>query len=122
MELLKVGVALGFLLVGVVRGQAGAEDDYDIDYVDNHSGGFGDGYSWLPTLEEAIKEGKNHKLPVMLIVHKAWCARSSDLKKIIGSSKAIQKKSKNFVMVNTTEDDDDRYNVNIAPDGIYFPR
>lgn len=110
-----------FAVVFVSSAHCQNNDQEDYDYVDNHSGGFGDMYEWQPSVDDAIKKGIETGMPVMVIIHKAWCRDASKLKDSFLASTKIQSLSKKFIMVNTTLDEEVE-GKELSPDGKYFPR
>ncbi|KAK8743787.1 hypothetical protein OTU49_001265 [Cherax quadricarinatus] len=101
-----------FLLLNIIPVEISAEEDL--------GNGLGENYEWY-TLEDGLKISKDTGKPLMLIIHKSWCGACKAFKpKFAESSEALQL-SKNFVMVNTIDDEEpkeDKY----APDGGYIPR
>lgn len=120
--LLRVMFAVALVAVGRARcAQCADEGDDDYEYVDNHSGGFGEKYEWQPSVRDAVREGNETGLPVMLLIHKVWCKDASKLKDSFLASDEILELSKNFVLVNST-DDEEVEGEEFNPDGKYYPR
>jgi protein-disulfide reductase (glutathione) len=76
--------------------------------------------SWVPW-EKALATAKRVDKPVMMLVHKTWCAACKQLRqKFIGSAE-IEVLSEHFVMANV-EDDDEPSDEKYSPQGGYSPR
>lgn len=82
--------------------------------------GFGDNIKWLTFPDGEIQSKKSGK-PMMLLIHKTWCGSCKILKPKFANSKEIMELSKNFVMVNT-EDDEEPQDSKFVIDGAYIPR
>ncbi|GAB1599757.1 thioredoxin domain-containing protein 12-like [Argonauta hians] len=83
----------------------------------NLSNGWGDHISWHK-LEDGLAKAKTENKPLMFILHKPWCGACKALKPLFAKSKEIEDHSKNFIMVNSEDDQDSKY----SPDGGYIPR
>ncbi|CAB4005826.1 Thioredoxin domain-containing 12, partial [Paramuricea clavata] len=86
----------------------------------NRHRGFGERIDWL-TFEEGQKESKKSGKPMMIIIHKTWCGSCTNLKPKFAASDEILELSKNFIMVNT-EDDEEPKDSKFVVDGAYIPR
>ena len=67
-------------------------------------------------LDSGLELAKTEEKPLMLVIHKSWCGACKNLKPKFAESTEIAELSRNFVMVNTLDDEepkDDKY----APDG-----
>ncbi|XP_021373424.1 thioredoxin domain-containing protein 12-like [Mizuhopecten yessoensis] len=82
--------------------------------------GWGDGIAWVK-LDDGLTQAKTENKPMMLIIHKSWCGACKSLKPKVEESTAIKELSKEFVMVNT-EDDEEPSDSKFTPDGGYIPR
>lgn len=68
-------------------------------------------------LDEARKQQK----PIMIIIHKSWCATCKIMRKKVEESAEIEALSDYFVMTEA-EDDDEPSDERYAPNGSYSPR
>ena len=83
--------------------------------------GFGENIDWV-SYKEGVALSKQSNKPMMLIIHKSWCSACKALKKKVAASTKFAEMSKNFIMVNSEDDeepdDDELFDI----DGTYFPR
>ncbi|XP_042242145.1 thioredoxin domain-containing protein 12-like [Homarus americanus] len=98
-----------FLILGV---KTDAEDDL--------GKGLGESYDWH-TLQDGLKISQETRKPLMLIIHKSWCGACKAFKPKFAASSEAQELSKEFVMVNTI-DDEEPTDKKYSPDGGYIPR
>ncbi|KAJ9577014.1 hypothetical protein L9F63_006451 [Diploptera punctata] len=82
--------------------------------------GFGEDFNWV-NLDQGLAVAKQSQKPVMLVIHKSWCGACRALKPQFAASKEVKDLSKDFVMVNT-QDDEEPNDAQYAPDGNYIPR
>eukprot|EP01092_Planopodium_desertum_P010916 TRINITY_DN49489_c0_g4_i1.p2 TRINITY_DN49489_c0_g4~~TRINITY_DN49489_c0_g4_i1.p2 ORF type:complete len:157 (-),score=44.80 TRINITY_DN49489_c0_g4_i1:65-535(-) len=82
--------------------------------------GWGDEIEWL-SLEVAQARAATENKPIFLLIHKTWCGACKRLKQSFPTSAEIVALSKNFLMVNT-EDDEEPKDAQFSPDGGYIPR
>ncbi|KAH9523673.1 Thioredoxin domain-containing protein 12 [Bulinus truncatus] len=81
---------------------------------------WGKNIKWV-TFKEAQKLAKEQNKPTMVLVTKTWCRACKALRPKFASNQEIEKMSSEFIMVNL-EDEDEPRNVDLQPDGTYFPR
>ncbi|XP_014769483.1 thioredoxin domain-containing protein 12 [Octopus bimaculoides] len=79
--------------------------------------GWGDHIAWH-NLQDGLKKSKNQNKSLMFILHKSWCGACKALKPKFADSEEIGELSKEFIMVNSPDDQDSKY----SPDGGYIPR
>ncbi|XP_046849923.1 uncharacterized protein LOC124443513 [Xenia sp. Carnegie-2017] len=82
--------------------------------------GYNKNINWT-TMANAEVESRKSGKPIMVLIHKSWCSSCKILKPQFAASKEIEELSKNFVMVNT-EDDEEPKDKAYAVDGAYIPR
>jgi len=85
------------------------------------SNGWNENIDWAADIDSFQAKIKESGKPGMMIIHKSWCGACKSLKPKFIASKAIEEASKDFVMLNTIDDDEpsgDQY----KPDGGYIPR
>lgn len=82
--------------------------------------GMGEFYEWH-SLEDGLTLSSETGKPLMLIIHKSWCGACKALKPQFSKSDKILELSKNFVLVNTL-DDEEPTDAKYQPDGGYIPR
>lgn len=102
----------------VIRTMNDALEKFRKDESKDH--GFGENVNWV-RYNEGVEESKRSGKPMLLIIHKTWCSACKALKKKVAVSKKFQELSRQFVMVNSEDDeepDDELFEV----DGSYFPR
>jgi protein-disulfide reductase (glutathione) len=76
--------------------------------------------SWVPW-EKAVETATRLDKPIMLVVHKTWCAACKMLRQKFVSSPEIEVLSRHFVMADA-EDDDEPTDEKYSPQGSYSPR
>jgi protein-disulfide reductase (glutathione) len=82
--------------------------------------GWGETIAWRP-FSEGLAEAKRERMPVMLVVHTAWCGKCKALKHSAFRDPALHALSERFVMVNLDQDSQPEA-LDYAPDGSYIPR
>jgi len=82
--------------------------------------GWGEDIAWRP-FSEGLAEAKRERMPVMLVVHTAWCGKCKALKSSAFRDPALHALSERFVMVNLDQDAQPEA-LDYAPDGTYIPR
>lgn len=83
--------------------------------------GWGEEYSWQPSLEAAISAAEVQSKPIMLVIHKSWCGACKNLKASFSVDDEAIDLSQDFVMVNLGDGkapDDPKFKI----DGSYVPR
>jgi protein-disulfide reductase (glutathione) len=71
--------------------------------------------------DHALAQGKSTGKPIMMVIHKSWCAACKALKARFVNSPEIEALSEHFVMANV-EDDDEPADEKYSPQGAYSPR
>lgn len=84
------------------------------------SRGFGDHINWV-SYEKGLQEAKDSNKNMLLIIHKSWCSSCKALRPKLAKHKEFAELSKEFVMVNT-EDNDEPKGEQFDVDGKYVPR
>ncbi|KAJ7378801.1 Thioredoxin domain-containing protein 12 [Desmophyllum pertusum] len=84
------------------------------------SRGFGDHINWV-SYEKGLKDAKESNKNMLLIIHKSWCSSCKVLRPNLAKHKEFAELSKDFVMVNT-EDNDEPKGEQFDVDGKYVPR
>jgi len=85
------------------------------------SNGWGEEYSWHPSLEAALTVAEEESRPIMLIIHKSWCGACKSLKATFSVDDEAIDLAQDFVMVNLGDGDapdDQKFKI----DGSYVPR
>ncbi|XP_071117402.1 thioredoxin domain-containing protein 12-like [Haliotis cracherodii] len=82
--------------------------------------GWGDDIEWV-SLEDGLAKAKAENKPLMLLIHKSWCGACKALKPKFAETKGIISLSKQFIMVNT-ENEEEPSDKQYSPDGGYIPR
>jgi hypothetical protein len=75
---------------------------------------------WVPW-SQAITVAKREKKPIMMVVHKTWCATCRSVGEAFAASPEIELLSRYFVMADV-EDDDEPADKKYAVQGQYNPR
>ncbi|ODN04447.1 Thioredoxin domain-containing protein 12 [Orchesella cincta] len=110
---LAVGLVAVLFLVIVVA-------DSDEDEGSTLDNGLGKHIPWS-RLDDGLAAAKDEGKPLMLIIHKSWCGACKSLKPKFRDSQKIAKLSKEFIMVNTMDEDEPPMDI-YKPDGGYVPR
>lgn len=76
---------------------------------------------WQPSLAVAIAEAQKQQKPLMMCIHREWCAGCKALMPQIRNDPKIISLSQHFVMVEC-KDENDPEDPKYAPDGEYVPR
>jgi protein-disulfide reductase (glutathione) len=89
------------------------------------AGGTADGFNakriaWVEW-DKAVDTAKRLDKPVMMVVHKTWCAACKQLRQKFVGSAEIEVLSQHFVMANV-EDEDEPADEKYSPQGGYSPR
>ena len=71
--------------------------------------------------DKALETGKRLDQPIMMVIHKSWCAACKQLRKKFEASPEIEVLAQHFVMANV-EDDDEPEDEKYSPQGGYSPR
>jgi protein-disulfide reductase (glutathione) len=82
--------------------------------------GWGEQIAWR-ALDDALPEAKKERMPVMVVIHTAWCSKCKALKQSSFSDPQLRELSEEFVMVNVDQDVEPKAG-DLAPDGMYIPR
>ncbi|XP_067677409.1 thioredoxin domain-containing protein 12-like isoform X2 [Haliotis asinina] len=82
--------------------------------------GWGDDIDWV-NLQDGLAKAKEQNKPLMLVIHKSWCGACKALKPKFAETKDIISLSKQFIMVNT-ENEEEPSEKQYSPDGGYIPR
>jgi len=82
--------------------------------------GWNNNIDWL-NFDDGLKASKAEQKPMMLLIHKSWCGACKKLKPKFAEDKQIEELSKNFIMVNTL-DEEEPTEKQYSPDGGYIPR
>ncbi|ESO89682.1 hypothetical protein LOTGIDRAFT_234262 [Lottia gigantea] len=82
--------------------------------------GWNDKIDWVK-LEDGLKISQTEQKPLMIVIHKSWCGACKALMPKFAESKEIEELSKQFVMVNS-RDDEEPNESQYTPDGGYIPR
>ncbi len=69
----------------------------------------------------ALEEAKFQRKPILLLIHKTWCATCKQLRTLVEKSAEFEVLSEYFVMAEA-EDDEEPTDPKYAPDGSYAPR
>lgn len=67
-------------------------------------------------LETGLKLAQAEEKQLMLVIHKSWCGACKSLKPQFEASQQIEELSKNFIMVNTLDDEEPKEG-KFTPDG-----
>ena len=78
------------------------------------------GIAWR-SYDEGLKEAKEKKKPVCLIVYTEWCPHCTNYSKVFHDPKVVEQ-SKSFVMIRLDKDKNKEITGKYAPDGEYIPR
>lgn len=76
--------------------------------------------SWVEW-DKAVDTAKRLDKPVMMVIHKSWCAACKQLRQKFVGSAEIELLSQHFVMANV-EDEDEPAEEKYSPQGGYSPR
>lgn len=98
----------------------GESDEEKVNPKNPLSRGWNDDIPWV-SLEAALDIAKKENKPIFLLIHKSWCHACKSLRPKFAKAKEIAELSKQFVMVNT-EDDEEPWEEQYQPDGKYIPR
>jgi protein-disulfide reductase (glutathione) len=82
--------------------------------------GWNDRIAWRG-LDEGLREAKQAKMPVMLVVHTSWCSNCQNLKATFNRDRELERLSERFVMVHVDQDHNPEA-LRYGPDGQYIPR
>ena len=82
--------------------------------------GWNDDIAWRG-LEEGLAEAERTGMPLMMVVHTAWCGNCQKLKTTFNSDAALASLSERFVMVHLDQDAHPEA-MGYGPDGSYIPR
>uniref|UniRef100_A0A1B0CKN5 Thioredoxin domain-containing protein n=1 Tax=Lutzomyia longipalpis TaxID=7200 RepID=A0A1B0CKN5_LUTLO len=82
---------------------------------------FGRRYDWADNFKMGLSRAKQEDKPLMMVIHATGCPACRKLKTDFASDKKLLELSKNFVMLNT-EDDEEPKARKFQIDGLYFPR
>ena len=82
--------------------------------------GWNDDIAWRG-LDEGLAESTRTGMPVMMVVHTAWCGNCQKLKTTFNSDASLAALSERFVMVHLDQDAHPEA-VRYGPDGSYIPR
>jgi len=92
------------------------ESESEIDL----SNGLGKNINWT-ALPEGLAQNKKENKPLLLIIHKSWCPTCRALAPKLRKSREFRELSKQFIMVNTMDDQEPTGEI-FKPDGGYVPR
>lgn len=82
--------------------------------------GWNDRIAWRG-LDEGLAESKRSGMPIMMVVHTAWCGNCKKLKGTFNSDSNLERLSQDFVMVHIDQDEHPEATL-YGPDGQYIPR
>ena len=85
------------------------------------SNGLGDHIDWQ-SWSRGLSVAKETQKPLMVVLHKSWCPACKSLKPKFQASKAIEKLSSQFVMINAKEGEEPMGDSKLNIDGQYIPR
>jgi protein-disulfide reductase (glutathione) len=81
--------------------------------------GWNDDIAWRG-LDEGLTEAKQSGMPIMMVVHTAWCGNCRKLKPSFADEQ-LERLSERFVMVHVDQDEHPEATL-YGPDGSYIPR